>query len=108
MRVDEATGGLLAVAVADDVGGPADFASDCGGLELEAARNRSRPLDRRRSRGKCSLEVVSINVSGWGTLKRLLPQLASDAEVILVQETKLATFLELAREKRWLAQQGWF
>ena len=45
---------------------------------------------------------------GWGTLKRLAPQLAVDAGVVLVQETMLVTQLELLRERSWLASKGWW
>ena len=41
-------------------------------------------------------------------MKRLIQQLGRDAEVVLVQESKLGTFAEIAREKKWLAQQGWW
>ncbi len=54
--------------------------------------------------GRSGLWVVAVNVSGWGTRKRLTPQL--DPDVVLVQETKFITQLELLRERDWLATRG--
>ena len=118
LAVDEATGGRMAIAVASEAGAMAkvsamamgsgpEFGAEAG-TAPRAVGFRARPPGKRRSRGMVSLKAVTLNVSGWGTLKRLLGQLTLDAEVVMAQEIKLGTFAEISRAKKWLAQQGWW
>lgn len=103
-----APGGLQQIVVDEVAGGVVRCLSEVFASGAGSAGGPSPPRVERGGRMEGDvIRVATVNVSSWGTLRRLAGDLRASFDLVAVQELKLSDAGEVANAKRLLAAQGW-